>query len=220
ALGVATSSFGRSAVGAAWTAAAGATASAAAAATTAGAAGAFTATTLGSGSSVFAQLTQVRWATKKSGGSTTNTRTSRPKYLGFKHFHGGLVAPGNIILRQRGTQWHPSVGVGMGRDHTIYATREGRVVVHYDLAQQRRFVSVDDGTLEHFPSKAEMKRRLADSIDVPHYMSLTKKEQYDYVMSKVKEITDADRIKQKAIADQQLTMGGRRKMDLIDLTLM
>ncbi|OAJ37353.1 ribosomal L27 protein [Batrachochytrium dendrobatidis JEL423] len=164
-------------------------------------------------------LIQVRHATKKSGGSTSNTRTSNPKYLGFKRFHGSKVIPGNIILRQRGTRWHPCNGVGIGRDHTIFALVEGRVVVHYDLATQRRYISVNDGTLETFPSKVEMKRRLTDTIDISHYMTLTNKERYDYVMQMIQTLTETDQIKRKAETDQRLTETGRRKFILHDLTL-
>ncbi|KAH6561574.1 hypothetical protein BASA61_007263 [Batrachochytrium salamandrivorans] len=165
------------------------------------------------------QHLQVRWATKKSGGSTSNTRTSKPKFLGFKKMHGSKVIPGNIILRQRGTPWHPSNGVGIGRDHTLFALIEGRVVVHYDLATQRRYVSINDGTLENFPSKAEMKRRLADSIDVTHYMTLTNKQRYDYVMDMVKVLTQSDEMKRKIATDARLATTGRRKFVLHDLTL-
>ncbi|KAL2915815.1 hypothetical protein HK105_204516 [Polyrhizophydium stewartii] len=166
------------------------------------------------------QLSQVRWATKKSGGSTTNTRTSLPKFLGFKRLHGTKVEPGNIILRQRGTQWHPGTGVGIGRDHTIYALAKGVVVLHYDLATQRRFVSINDGTLEYFPTKNEMKRRLVDSLDSEHYIGLSSKGRYDYVMEKIKELTDADEQQRKMAAESRLASRGRRRFDLVDLTLL
>ncbi|KAI8902562.1 ribosomal protein L27, partial [Globomyces pollinis-pini] len=86
---------------------------------------------------------QMRFASKKSGGSTQNGRTSNPKYLGFKKLQGAKVIEGNIILRQRGRQWHPGTDVGIGKDHTLFALNKGRVVIHYDLARNRRFVSVD-----------------------------------------------------------------------------
>ncbi|KAI9359952.1 ribosomal protein L27, partial [Zopfochytrium polystomum] len=86
---------------------------------------------------------QQRPATKKSGGSSANGRTSNPKFLGLKRGAGARVShPGQIIIRQRGTQWHPGPGVGCGRDHTLYATRAGWVVFSYDLARQRRVVWV------------------------------------------------------------------------------
>lgn len=66
-------------------------------------------------------------AHKKAGGSTRNGRDSNPKYLGVKIYGGQAVEAGNIIVRQRGTKWHPGDGVGMGKDHTIFATREGDV---------------------------------------------------------------------------------------------
>jgi large subunit ribosomal protein L27 len=66
-------------------------------------------------------------AQKKAGGSTKNGRDSHSKRLGLKHFGGERVVPGNILVRQRGTQWHPGKGVGMGRDHTIFAVVEGAV---------------------------------------------------------------------------------------------
>eukprot|EP00793_Prasinoderma_coloniale_P004349 PRCOL_00000109-RA len=71
----------------------------------------------------------VRTATKKAGGTSKNGRDSNPKYLGLKKAGGQPVAPGNIIVRQRGRKYHPgdTHSVGMGKDHTIYALIEGRV---------------------------------------------------------------------------------------------
>mgnify|MGYP001812098035 FL=1 len=66
-------------------------------------------------------------AQKKAGGSTKNGRDSESKRLGVKRYGGELVIPGNIIVRQRGTKWHPGAGVGMGTDHTIFAKVEGNV---------------------------------------------------------------------------------------------
>ena len=83
-------------------------------------------------------------AHKKAGGSSRNGRDSEGRRLGVKKFGGEKVAPGNIILRQRGTQWHPGDGVGMGRDHTIFAEREG-VVVFKTKALGRTYVSVVGG---------------------------------------------------------------------------
>ena len=80
-------------------------------------------------------------AHKKAGGSSRNGRDSEGRRLGVKKFGGEQVAPGNIILRQRGTQWHPGDGVDMGRDHTIFAIREG-VVEFKTKARGRTFVSV------------------------------------------------------------------------------
>jgi large subunit ribosomal protein L27 len=66
-------------------------------------------------------------AHKKAGGSSRNGRDSIGRRLGLKKSGGQRVIPGNIIARQRGTKWHPGDGVGMGNDHTIFATREGLV---------------------------------------------------------------------------------------------
>ena len=66
-------------------------------------------------------------AHKKAGGSSRNGRDSMSQRLGVKKFGGEKVVPGNIIVRQRGTQWHPGVGVDMGRDYTIFAVIEGQV---------------------------------------------------------------------------------------------
>lgn len=71
-----------------------------------------------------------RWATKKAAGVSNNNRKSNPKYLGLKKTHGELVIKGNIIVRQRGTEYHPKGdGVRMGKDHTIWAKIDGRVKV-------------------------------------------------------------------------------------------
>ncbi len=64
-------------------------------------------------------------AQKKAGGSTKNGRDSHSKRLGIKRYGGEHVIPGNILCRQRGTQWHPGTGVGIGTDHTIFAVEEG-----------------------------------------------------------------------------------------------
>ena len=80
-------------------------------------------------------------AHKKAGGSSRNGRDSAGKRLGIKKFGGQAVIPGNIIVRQRGTKWHPGEGVGLGRDYTIFATREGRVEFK-TKAKGKVFVSV------------------------------------------------------------------------------
>ena len=80
-------------------------------------------------------------AHKKAGGSSRNGRDTAGRRLGIKKSGGQAVESGNIILRQRGTQWHPGEGVGMGKDHTIFAVREG-VVEFNTKAQGRTFVSV------------------------------------------------------------------------------
>ncbi len=66
-------------------------------------------------------------AHKKAGGSSSNGRDSAGRRLGVKKFGGEAVIPGNIIIRQRGTKYHPGVNVGMGKDHTLYALEGGRV---------------------------------------------------------------------------------------------
>ncbi|HEX5698601.1 50S ribosomal protein L27 [Rhodoferax sp.] len=81
-------------------------------------------------------------AHKKGGGSTRNGRDSKPKMLGVKMFGGQLVAPGAIIVRQRGTQFHPGANVGIGKDHTLFALTEGHVSFAIKGALNRHTVSV------------------------------------------------------------------------------
>jgi large subunit ribosomal protein L27 len=66
-------------------------------------------------------------STKKAGGSSRNGRDSAGRRLGVKKYGGEHVIPGNIIIRQRGTKWHPGENVGIGKDHTIFAVVEGNV---------------------------------------------------------------------------------------------
>ncbi|KAL7747245.1 54S ribosomal protein L2 mitochondrial [Sorochytrium milnesiophthora] len=73
---------------------------------------------------------QRRWATKRSGGSTRNGRDSESKRLGVKKFGGEFAIPGNIIVRQRGTQFHAGPNVGMGRDHTLFALKPGKIHIY------------------------------------------------------------------------------------------
>ena len=80
-------------------------------------------------------------AHKKAGGSSRNGRDSAGRRLGVKKFGGEAVIPGNIIIRQRGTQWWPGANVGMGKDHTIFATADGAVKFHKGL-KGRTFVSI------------------------------------------------------------------------------
>ena len=80
-------------------------------------------------------------AHKKAGGSSRNGRDTAGRRLGVKKFGGEAVIAGNIIIRQRGTKWHPGAGVGIGVDHTIYATVDGTVTFK-TRANQRAFVSV------------------------------------------------------------------------------
>ena len=80
-------------------------------------------------------------AHKKAGGSSRNGRDSAGRRLGVKKFGGEAVIPGNIIIRQRGTKVWPGEGVGIGKDHTIFATVEGNIQFHKGL-KKRTFVSV------------------------------------------------------------------------------
>jgi large subunit ribosomal protein L27 len=80
-------------------------------------------------------------AHKKAGGSSRNGRDSAGRRLGVKKFGGEAVVPGNIIVRQRGTTWWPGDGVGMGRDHTIFAVTEGAVSFRKGL-KGRTYISV------------------------------------------------------------------------------
>ena len=81
-------------------------------------------------------------AHKKGAGSSKNGRESQSKRLGVKIFGGQAAIAGNIILRQRGTQHHPGENVGMGKDHTIFATTDG-IVKFYKKANNRSYVSVE-----------------------------------------------------------------------------
>lgn len=80
-------------------------------------------------------------AHKKAGGSSRNGRDSRGRRLGVKKFGGEIVVPGSIIVRQRGTKFHQGEHVGIGRDHTLFATAGGAVRFHKGLAR-RTYVSV------------------------------------------------------------------------------
>ncbi len=80
-------------------------------------------------------------AHKKAGGSSRNGRDSRGRRLGVKLFGGEAARAGNIIVRQRGTKWHPGTGVGLGHDHTIFATVDGKVTFR-TKADGKTFVSV------------------------------------------------------------------------------
>ena len=88
-------------------------------------------------------------AHKKAGGSSRNGRDSEGRRLGLKKFGGEAVAPGNIIMRQRGTQFYPGDNVGMGRDHTLFATAPGTIRFRHK-ANKRTYINVDP-----FPEAAE-----------------------------------------------------------------
>ena len=81
-------------------------------------------------------------ASKKGGGSTSNGRDSHSKRLGVKSYGGELINAGSIIVRQRGTKIHAGDNVGMGKDHTLFATITGKVVFATKGALQRKIVSV------------------------------------------------------------------------------
>jgi large subunit ribosomal protein L27 len=81
-------------------------------------------------------------AHKKAGGSTRNGRDSESKRLGLKKFGGQQVIPGNIIIRQRGTQYHAGDNVGTGTDYTLFAKAAGRVMFRKKGIEQRTYVSV------------------------------------------------------------------------------
>jgi large subunit ribosomal protein L27 len=80
-------------------------------------------------------------AHKKAGGSSRNGRDSAGRRLGVKKYGGESVIPGNIVVRQRGTKFWPGEGVGMGKDHTIFAVVDGNVQFHKGL-KNRTFISV------------------------------------------------------------------------------
>ena len=79
-------------------------------------------------------------ATKKAGGSSRNGRDSAGRRLGVKKYGGQEVISGNIIVRQRGTKFHPGSNVGIGKDHTIFATKDGKV--SFKKTRSRTFISV------------------------------------------------------------------------------
>lgn len=81
-------------------------------------------------------------AHKKAGGSSSNGRDSESKRLGVKLYGGQEAVAGNIIVRQRGTKFHPGVGVGMGKDHTIFAKINGKVLFKKEGKPYRQCVSV------------------------------------------------------------------------------
>ncbi|MBF2760118.1 MAG: 50S ribosomal protein L27 [Ectothiorhodospiraceae bacterium AqS1] len=81
-------------------------------------------------------------AHKKAGGSSKNGRDSQSKRLGVKLFAGQEVKAGGIIVRQRGTRFHPGMNVGCGRDHTLFATLDGRVFFERKGPLKRKYVSV------------------------------------------------------------------------------
>ena len=81
-------------------------------------------------------------ATKKAGGSSRNGRDSAGRRLGVKKYGGELVQPGNIIVRQRGTKFYPGQNVGIGKDHTLFALKEGKVVFKKKNLQVENLLSL------------------------------------------------------------------------------
>ena len=81
-------------------------------------------------------------AQKKGGGSTRNGRDSQPKMLGVKKFGGEVINAGSIIVRQRGTKFHPGVNVGIGKDHTLFALADGKVSFRIRGAMNKHTVNV------------------------------------------------------------------------------
>ena len=81
-------------------------------------------------------------ATKKAAGSTRNGRDSEAKRLGVKRFGGESVLAGSIIVRQRGTKFHAGSNVGMGKDHTLFATADGKVKFEVKGEKNRKYVSI------------------------------------------------------------------------------
>ena len=79
-------------------------------------------------------------AHKKAGGSSRNGRDSAGRRLGIKKFGGEIVIPGNIIVRQRGTKFHPGTNVGIGRDHTLFATMGGKV--NFKKTRKKTFIFI------------------------------------------------------------------------------
>lgn len=81
-------------------------------------------------------------AHKKAGGSTRNGRDSNAQRLGVKRFGGEVVKAGNIIVRQRGTRFHPGDNVGCGKDHTLFATADGKVLFQVKGPKKRKYISI------------------------------------------------------------------------------
>ncbi|KAJ3117968.1 hypothetical protein HDU96_004644 [Phlyctochytrium bullatum] len=180
---------------------------------------------------------------KESGGSSNNGRTSQPKMLGVKRGQGAMVKPGDIIIRQRGTKWNAGPGVGLGRDHTLYCVKPGRVVFRYDLGTQKRIVAIvsstgaskaairrndiDEATsavgeapLPGSGSRAEAKARLIEALDPKHYLSLNHFDRYKYVLETSKKLVEEDQQRQTNLLSKRLLQPKRGPMNLVDLTLL
>ena len=100
-------------------------------------------------------------AHKKGVGSSKNGRDSNPKYLGVKKFGGEVVVAGNILVRQRGTKFKAGQGVGMGRDHTLFALTDGKVVFT-NRGNTGRFISVQSASAQAVNAQASSTEVAAD----------------------------------------------------------
>ncbi|XP_074335818.1 uncharacterized protein LOC141672997 [Apium graveolens] len=100
-----------------------------------------------------------RWASKKTAGSTKNGRDLKPKNLGVKKFGGERVIPGNIIVRQRGTRFHPGNYVGIGKGHTLFALKAGKFKFECPKLSGRKWVHVE-------PKKGYMLHPLYSNVPV------------------------------------------------------
>lgn len=92
-------------------------------------------------------------AHKKAGGSTRNGRTSNPKFLGVKRFGGQFVNAGEILVRQRGTPFHAGEGVGLGRDHTLFAKMSGLVKFIIKGPKNRKYVTIEPVEFDAFDAQ-------------------------------------------------------------------
>ncbi|KAJ3324377.1 54S ribosomal protein L2 mitochondrial [Gonapodya sp. JEL0774] len=164
------------------------------------------------------QLTQVRPASKKTGGGSRNTKDSAGKRLGVKKPTGAPVKPGMIIVRQRGRRIHPSHGVGIGRDHTLFALRDGAVKFYYDLPRRRAYVCVDDGSVPPvLVSKNEAKARLVNMIDLETYMTLKGEERHAYVVQLLEEYERTLGGLRETVGEEWV-VGRKRAFKGVDLT--
>ena len=114
-------------------------------------------------------------AQKKGGGSTRNGRDSKPKMLGVKAFGGELISAGSIIVRQRGTRFHPGSNVGVGKDHTLFALVDGHVSFGTKgaLSKSTVNVSIDAGSIDMDHDKLNDHLKTKDFFDVATQPKLT-----------------------------------------------
>jgi large subunit ribosomal protein L27 len=144
--------------------------------------------------------------------------------LGIKRGEGAQVNPGDILVRQRGTRWYPGPGVTTGKDHTLHATTNGRVVFRYDLHRQKKIVCVEDESgyqapLVGFGSRKETKEKLANAVDAETYLKLDGLGRYQYVLELAKKLVKEEEQKKLAELEQRLVQPRRGKFGLVDLTL-